>query len=187
MNTPLNLYSINPIDELAFPEDDNEITIYSKALNIFTDFKNHKASVVDKEISATEAQILMQKSHVRMKIVVDENNAFLGIISLDDLTKQDMIRKITEGYSRDELSITDFYQEKEKLKAFDYDELSRSSVGDVINTLKTQQQQHCLVVDQQAHQIRGLISASDIARRLKIAIDLSAPSSFVGIFNALHP
>jgi len=182
----LSLHSTAPVDELAWPIESEEINTNSNALSVFTDFKKIKPSIVDKEISATEAETLMEKSHVDIMVVVDQNNAFLGIVSLEILNKQEIIIKINDGYRRDELKLTDFYQAKESLKAFDFDELSHSTVGDVINTLKTYHQQHCLVIEQKSHQIRGVISASEIARQLKMDIDLSCESSFIGIFNTLH-
>lgn len=46
--------------------------------------------------------------------------------------------------------------------------------------------QHCLVTDPENKQIRGVISARDISRRLHIPVDIESPQTFVNIFEAVN-
>jgi hypothetical protein len=55
----------------------------------------------------------------------------------------------------------------------------------VIHHLKDSGQQHCLVVDKQANKIRGIFSASDISRKLKLPINVQDKSNFYKVFTAI--
>jgi hypothetical protein len=55
-----------------------------------------------------------------------------------------------------------------------------------VKALKQKGAQHCLVVDSEQNQIRGLISASGIASRLHIPLQIELPTTFVDIFVAVN-
>ena len=129
----LALYPVEKIDQLTSPEAHEDISVQSSALNVFTDFKKVTPMVIESTTSAVNVEHLMQKSHVRLKLVIDH-------------------------YAR---------------------------IGDVIETLQSAGQQHCLVIDREQHAIRGVLSANDIARRLKLAVDVSTPNSFASIFKVI--
>ncbi len=182
----LSLCNVEKIDELAWPENYQEINLQSSALLVFTDFEEHKPLALDSELSAHEAEQLMLNAHVHLKIVLDQNNKFIGIVSSDDISHQEIMKKVANGYYHDDLQVSDFMQSKSSLKAIDFDELQNASVGDVLQTLKVNGQRHCLVMDRINHHIRGVVSASDIVRTLKLRVDLSLPPSFIDIFNLIH-
>lgn len=181
----LALYPVEKIDELTSPEAHEDISILSSAVNIFTDFKKVIPLVIESNASAVEVESLMQKSHVRLKLVVNHKNEFLGLISFESLHNQEILKRVAEGHQREQLKVIDFMIPKDQLKAIDYDDLSYAKIGDVIETLKSAGQQHCLVLDRQQHAIRGVLSANDIARRLKLAVDVSTPNSFAAIFDVI--
>ena len=180
----LALCDIESIDELAWPKE-NCVDLNSPALTVFTDFEQVNPIVIDASTSAVDAESLMINAHVRLVIIVDQYH-FLGVVSLDDLNLQEMIKREAAGIPRAELSVADFMQTRNELKAFSLEELEKSSINDVVETLQKRGQQHCLVVDRNSHMIRGIISASDIARKLRIPININMNSSFINIFNALH-
>jgi CBS domain containing-hemolysin-like protein len=182
----LTFYDISPVDELAWPELNDKVSLDSSALEVFTDFKQVKPLVIESSTSAVDAEKLMQKSHVRLKIVVGDSNHFLGIVSLEDLNSQEVLKRVFEGQNREELAVTDFMRQRSSLKAVDYYELARASINTLIDALKSNGQQHCLVVDQAQHEIRGVISASDIARKLHLPLNIMSDSTFVEIFKAVE-
>jgi len=96
------------------------------------------------------------------------------------------MKKLAGGATKEDLTVADFMRRRDQLKVFDYADIKRSSVGDIVITLEHSGQQHCLVVDKCAHQIRGVISASDITRKLKLPIDIGTESTFSNIFSVLH-
>jgi CBS domain containing-hemolysin-like protein len=72
------------------------------------------------------------------------------------------------------------------LRSIDITDLQGASVGDVIHTLQENGEQHCLVIDRKSHHIRGMISASDIARRLHLPVIIEQTPTFASIFGSLH-
>jgi CBS-domain-containing membrane protein len=81
--------------------------------------------------------------------------------------------------------VADLMTRKRDLMALDLNEVETSSIGDVVNLLKDNSQQHCLVVDDKTHQIRGIFSASDISRKLHLPINIQEQSSFYRVFAAV--
>jgi CBS domain containing-hemolysin-like protein len=180
------LFSVSDIAHLVQPEEFHELTTQSSALEIFTDFKKHLPLTIYESQPATDVEAQMRKAHVKMKLVVDAANEFIGTISLDDLDEQHFMQRIAAGSLRQEILVSDLMQPKERIMALSLDDLQRASIGDVIKALQKQGQQHCLVVDRSGWQIRGLISASDVARRLHIPISIERIPSFVEIFSSVR-
>jgi CBS domain containing-hemolysin-like protein len=182
---PLTLYNTESIDILVWPEDHQDITITTPALSVFTDLRQFKPLVINGDVKAIELEKLMKQAHVKLKFVLDQNKKFIGIIGLDDLQENKIIAKVSKYQPREELLVTDFMRPRSTLKAFDYEQLAKSTVGDVLETQKNNHQQHCLVIDRTRHEIRGLISASDVARALKVSVDMRDHVSFEYLFNEL--
>ena len=181
-----NLYQLEAVDKLAYPDMANNITLDSPALAVMTDFKYHEPLVADSHERACDIEQSMLQAHVRMKLVVNQDNEFLGLVSLDDLNAQEILKRVAKGAHREALSAADFMRPKDSLRAFDYHELRQATISDVVQTLKENEFQHYLVVDRKAHRIRGVISASDLARKLRLDIKINSRSSFVSVYAALH-
>ena len=97
----LHLVNLEATDNIITPEQFEEINLASPAVEIFTDFKVHKALMIDGETMAVTALQLMLKTHVRMNIVVAENDDFIGIISTNELSEQHIVAKLSKGIARD--------------------------------------------------------------------------------------
>lgn len=182
----LSLLDLEQIDQIVTPEQFQEINTESPAINIFTDFNQHKPLVIDSSTLAIDAIKLMMKEHVHMKIVVAPDEDFLGVITSNEVSEQNIMAKIAQGYSREELLVSDVMITRDSLNAFNFEELKRAKVSDVIEALKHYKVRHCLVLDQNYHHIRGLISSSDIARKLKLPITIDVSTSFSKIFNSIN-
>lgn len=182
----LKLVNLAATDNIISPEQFEEINLDSPAVEIFTDFKIHKALMIDGETMAITALQLMLKMHVRMNIVVAENDDFIGIISTNELSEQNIVAKLSKGITREDVLVKDLMIPKSDFHAFDYNQLLRASVGDVVATLEDYQLRHCLVLDQESHHIRGVISSSDIARKLHINMDLNVKQSFGSVYDVVH-
>ena len=182
----LNFYRTSNVDELAWPEEKQEFSLDTPALKFFTDFINTEPLVIEDSTPAIEAKQLMLKSHVRLKFVVNRDDQFLGIICAEYLIDRKIVQKISEGYSRQELLVKDLMTAKKDLLALDIEEVSRVPISHVITALKNNGQQHCLVIDRGPHKIRGIFSASDISRKLHLAIDIQDTSSFYKVFSAVY-
>ncbi|WP_137168391.1 CBS domain-containing protein [Salinimonas lutimaris] len=181
----LPLYKTEQVDKLAWPQAQLAVTLHSPALEVMTDFAVREPIVIDDDTPAVELERLMKQSHVKMKLVLDKNEQFVGIVTLTDLSAQHIMQKVSEGRSREELSARDFMQPKTTLHSFDYEQLSRAKVGDVVETLKNNGHHHCLVTDRESHEIRGVISVSDIARILRLPLDIQQQPTFAELSKLL--
>lgn len=181
----LTLYNTQPTDKLVWPDEHFSVSKHTPALNILTDFTKNLPRVIGANVKAIDVEARMKLAHVKMKLVVDINNKFVGIIGLNDLSEENVLKKVNKNTRRDELLVSDFMQQRESLKCFDYNELIDATVNDVLETQKNNHQQHCLVIDREKHQIRGLISARDAARLIQRSVDIEQHVSFEDLFNKL--
>jgi CBS domain containing-hemolysin-like protein len=179
----LTLYNTESIDTLVWPEEQYTLSVKTPALSILTDFRQHRPRVIDANVKAIDLEHLMKRSHVKLKLVLDNHGKFMGVVSLNDLSEENILKKINKSTPREELLVTDFMHSRESLKCFDYNELSKATIGDVLETQKHNHQQHCLVIDRERHEIRGLISARDVARLINRSVDIDSHLSFELLFN----
>lgn len=182
----VTLLPLDDIEHLVQPEDFDEITIDSPALRILTDFKQHLPQIIDADTPAVQASYLMRKAHVRLQLVVDRGNELIGTISLKELDGQHLQIMQSQGFNRQSIIVRDLMIPRKNLKAVDYQQLLSASIGDVLDALQLNGTLHCLVVDRDQHHIRGIISASDIARRLHVPVEIAKPATFVDIFRAVN-
>ncbi|PKI02005.1 CBS domain-containing protein [Glaciecola sp. 33A] len=182
----LTLYNTESIDELVWPDENISISKNTPALSILTDFHHNLPRVIGTNVKAIDVEAMMKRAHVRMKLVVDDNNKFVGLIGLQDLSEENVLKKVNKNTHRDELLVSDFMHPRESLKCFDYEELTNASVSDVLETQRNNHQQHCLVIDRERHQIRGLISARDVARLINRSFDIEKHLSFEALFKELE-
>lgn len=182
----LELKPLNAVAHLVHPEEFADITWESSALEIFTDFRFHKPLVIFQGVSVYEAERRMRRAHVKLMLVVDSRDEFVGTISAADLEEQNLMLYVSRGHDREELRVSDLMLSRSEIQALDFDRLAGARICDVVETLKQKGRQHCLVVDSENHHIRGLISSSDIARRLHMPIEITRQSSFVELFNAIR-
>lgn len=183
----LKFSSLSLDNELAWPTDNRQqrITLKSSALEVFTDFSKVEPQVVDSNTTAVEARKLMIQAHVRLKFIVDKNDHFIGVISTDDLLERKIVQQVALRVKRDEIMVVDLMRPKRDLVALDINEIQEASIGDVVALLQNSHQQHCLVQDADNHVIRGIFSASDISRKLKLPIEIQESSSFSEVFKAV--
>lgn len=173
-------------DDLAWPKNYEEISQDSPALSVFTDFTVNQPLVIESTMPAYQAEEFMLKAHVKLKLVVDENKIFLGVVALEDLKHPDFLRRIAAVYNRESLTIGDVMRPRITLEALCYADLGQAAIDDVVTFLRDYKRQHCLVIDKVLHQVRGLISASDVARMLKVKIQPGHTPSFSELYISLH-
>lgn len=180
----LKLYPTTDVFDLARPEETMGLTLDSSALNFFTDFKKVRPLVIESSLSGVEVKSLMKKAHVRLKFVLNDVGQFIGVISADELMDRKIVQRVSEGNKREDVPLTDLMTPKRDLWALDYSQVAKATISEVIETLKDNGQQHCLVIDRVSYKIRGIFSASDISRKLQLPIDIQDKSSFYRVFSA---
>jgi CBS domain containing-hemolysin-like protein len=171
---------------LMQPEEVDDITLESPISAIFTDFKVYKPHVIDADTLASDAVYLMNKAHVHLQLVVDSNKELLGTISQNELNQQSIMAKQEQGHDRELLSVRDVMVSREKLKTLDYRFIDILTIGDMVELLQKEGMQHCLVTEAQTRQIRGIISARDLSRRLHLPVMIESSHSFAELMDAVN-
>ena len=171
------------------PDNHEDIDLYSSSMEVFTDFNQQQPFLLEQSVGIDAATELMKKAHVRLKLVIDHEEHFRGVISLADLLSVKVMRAMkATGLMREDLTVADVMTHKDALRAIEMDEFRRAKIGDVLQTMKRFGEQHVLVVDSADQSIRGIVSSSDTVRRLHVPVHISErANSFSDIYNAVHP
>ena len=170
----LKTVSLSSSDQIARPEQLEEYSLDTPALRMMSDFLKVQPIMMEMDVSLDEARRMMRKAHVRSLLVIDANENFRGFLTIADLESRRVLSLVsTAGIDREDLSIGDVMTPRDKLRAVKLSEMESGRVGDLLQTLKNEGVPHILVVDTARHQLRGVISASDIARRLHISVDIT--------------
>lgn len=181
----LQLFSTASIDHLLWSSDEDTATLSSPALSIFTDFDHSQPMVIDGNTSAINALEVMEKTHSFMRLVVNEERSFLGVLTQHQMKQRKILKKANKfNSSLDDLLVTDIMLPRDKLMSLDYEQITTANVSDIVRALQENGLHHILVIDHEQHHIRGLISANDVARKLRVPIDIKQPPSFMQIFKA---
>lgn len=183
----LQVFELAEEDHLIQPEEFSDIRGSSPALAIVTDFRNHKPPMVNAHSSATEALEVMRAEDLSIKLVIDRARECIGVIAIEDLNEHALLLKQQGlGINRDELTVYDMMHHRHHLRAMSFAELELASVSDIVAALENYHQYFLLVVDTQAHQIRGLVSSRDISRRMHVPVSIEKERTFADIFSAVR-
>lgn len=113
----------------------------------------------------------MRRTHIKMFLVIDAQESFRGVISLDDLVSEKVIKEMgVSKLRREELTVEFVMTPRNRLRAIDFRKFQLSNIGDVLARMKKYGEQHVVVVETHNASIRGIVSAYGIARRLHTPI-----------------
>ncbi|MDO6513451.1 MULTISPECIES: CBS domain-containing protein [unclassified Neptuniibacter] len=187
----IRLFDAAEVDYILSPDNKAIPTnLYSPALDVFTDFVNIKPVTVSESMPVLEALEYMKSQHVRLLFVLDNKDAFAGIITAGDAGGRKVMAFMQKNQvSREQVQVRHIMLSKFNIKTLTYTQLCDARVGDVMLTMKDSGDQHVVVIDESTAgvlRVRGIISSSDISRRLKISFDIMYEAkSFAEIENAL--
>lgn len=173
----LRLQDNSEVENLLTPEFTGEqVSLRSPASQVITDFSLAMPVTVSEDTQVDEALERMKNQHVRMLFVTTQADKFVGVITARDISgTKAMIHMNSCGVSRQEVLVSDIMHNKTDLRSLTFDQVKHSRIGDIMLTLKSSGDQHLLVVDETElgiKRIRGIISASDISRKLKVGFDI---------------
>lgn len=180
----LSTFELGKIDRFVEREDSSTtIGLDSPARTILTDFAKTTPLVIDANATVEQAETIMTKAHVHLKFVLDSDENVVGIVTSMDLAERPLKVAAAERISRDDVAVKDVMTPLAELSALPLEALDEATIGDVITTLQHLGRRHMIVADEAKLTIRGLISASDIARKLHVPVDItSRATSFVDIY-----
>jgi CBS-domain-containing membrane protein len=158
----------------AVPE---RVTLEDPAVNVMTDFKSITAIIILSGDTLEEAHRRMIQRGVRLLLVVDQNRRVVGVITATDILGEKPMQAVAQrGIRREELLVRDVMTSQERLEMLDIADVRTSRVGHIVSTLKRSGRQHALVAERDAagrSNVRGVFSATQIARQLGVAIPTS--------------
>lgn len=155
----------------------DKVVLDSPATDAMTDLTRTTAVIILAGDSADEAHRRMIQRGVRLLLVVDQDRKLQGVITANDVLGEKPVRVAVErGIRREEVLVRDIMTPRERLQALAMEQVQAAKVGHIVATLKQAGRQHALVVDSdhRGHQrVRGIFSATQIARQLGVAIHTS--------------
>lgn len=179
----LNIFRLERTDHLVKPREFFDITEFSPALSVFADFRHHHPQTLRVDTPAVEAAEVMAREGAHHKLVVDGAGEFIGLIDSEQLSEQHiLVAGMLQGVHRRELRLNDMMLPRTELPAIAYRELQDAKVADLVRLFRASGQSYCLVLDQDRHHIRGLISSAEIADRLHQPIEVEPKPAIGNLF-----
>jgi len=155
------------IRDIQRPSTLSELTLQSRAIEVLTDFTRQQPMILEQNTSINDAREIMRRTHTKMFLVVDAQESFRGVISLDDLVSEKVMTKMDVSQLRgDELTVEFVMTPRNRLHAIDFKVFQLATIGDVLARMHKYGEQHMIVVDTRSESVRGIVSAHGIARRM---------------------
>lgn len=178
----LSTFPAPPGTTFSQPSTFTLVRAESPALCVMTDLKQVSAATIGPEATLVQATQTMISRGVRLLLVVNRDDAVLGLITARDTQGEKPIQLIQErGGKFNDLLVSDLMCPRERIELIDAADVLRATVGDIVETLKQTKRQHAIVGEQDSVsgqvRIRGIFSATQIGRQLGAAIqtfDVSA-------------
>lgn len=146
----------------------------SPAVEVMTDLRLVAAATIDAEITIDAANQAMIARGVRSLLVVDPRGNVIGVITSRDILGERPMQLVNaRGMRHSEVKVGDVMTRREDVEVLALSDVLRAKVGAVVETLRRSGRQHALVADRDAmgrQMVRGIFSASQIARQLGIAL-----------------
>lgn len=149
------------------------VSRHTPATEVMTDLLHAMAYTISPASSINEAENKMILCGVRLLFVTDGDSQLTGLITATDILGERPLNYLREhGGERGDIMVREIMTPREQIEAIAYPDVVRSSVGDIIATLHDAGRQHVLVVDRE--NVRGLFSATEVARRVGEVVDIES-------------
>lgn len=153
------------------------VALDDSATSVMTDLTRVTAVIILPGDTADEAQRRMFQRGVRLLLVVDQDRKVLGLITATDVMGEKPLMAASQrAIRRDEVLVKDIMTPQDRLEVLGMADVRGAKVGHIVTTLQKAGRQHAMVVDTDAkgrQTVRGLFSATQIARQLGVAIATS--------------
>ncbi|MBI4741085.1 MAG: CBS domain-containing protein [Betaproteobacteria bacterium] len=169
------------------------VKVNSPAIDVMTDLRQVSAATVGAGETIAQASQKMIARRVRLLLVVGANGVIEGLITVRDTMGEKPVKLLQErrGAKFGDLTVSDLMVPRALIDVLDIDAVLRAEVGSIIETLKNSGRQHALAVERDTvgggEIVRGIFSATQIARQLGIAIPIiEIAHTFAEITEALE-
>jgi predicted transcriptional regulator len=173
-------------------QDTERLRVDSPALSVMTDLRRTPAATIDLETTVDAVNRFMIVRGVRLLLVSNDERQVLGLIaSIDVLGEKPVQFALERSIKRQDVRVRDVMIPIERLEVLHYADVIHAEVGHVVATLKHSGRQHALVSDMgtdgKSETLRGIFSATQIARQLGIVIQTTeVAQTFAEIGSALR-
>ncbi|MDH5656688.1 MAG: CBS domain-containing protein [Spirochaetia bacterium] len=149
----------------------NSVKLVDPAISVMTDLKEVQAITATESLKIDDALKVMIEKGVRMLFVVDLRNDIIGLITTNDISGEKPVQLSSQtGVLRSEIQVKDIMIPVDKIDIVEIKDVSSARVGDIVETLKSVNRRHVIVVDNQgtnnAKTIRGIFSMTKIEKQL---------------------
>jgi CBS-domain-containing membrane protein len=150
------------------------LTLNVPAINVMTDLRSISVVVVRAMTTLEKANAKMIRYGVRTLLVLDDSDKVAGLLTASDVLGEKPVRFLQQvGGTHADILVRDVMTIQRELKVLKLDDVMKSSVGDILTTLKAAGRQHAIVVEENeegSQTVRGLFSATQIARQLGVQL-----------------
>lgn len=167
--------------ERPFFNSTNPVKLASYALEVMTDLRFVPAGTIGDGVDLEYATQRMIARGVRLMLVIDGQDQVVGLITARDLLgKRPEQVMNAEGITYDRIIVSQVMTGADDIEVLPLGGVLQARVGDIIETLKHSGRQHALVVEDEPQagtpMVRGIFSASQIARQLGVTLNNSEVS-----------
>ncbi|MGC8507266.1 MAG: CBS domain-containing protein, partial [Thiomonas sp.] len=151
------------------------VTPESPASDVMTDLRHTPAFTIEPDASANTALQKMMHAGVRLLLVTNPAGHVVGLITARDLMSEKPVRAATENQiPRDAVTVAQCMVPQQHIEVLDYAEVLRSTVAEIVLTLRHSGRQHALVLESDGPPcVRGIFSAVRIGRQLGVELSAS--------------
>jgi CBS-domain-containing membrane protein len=155
------------VAEPPFPR----VTLDDPALSVMTDLQLVPAATTSAEEPIEEAHRMMMRRGVRLLFVLDRDATVQGVVTATDFLGEKPVRFMqSRGVAHAEIRVGDIMTPAADLEALAYADVAGMRVGHVVATIRAVRRQHVMVSEDGGRRIRGLFSATRIARQLGVEL-----------------
>lgn len=153
------------------------VTLEDPALNVMTDLQKVSVITVRAKTPLEKAHDKMKRYGVRTLLVLDESDKVLGLLTTTDILGEKPMRFLQQmGGTHADIIVRDIMTPQRELEVLNWQDVSSAKVGHVLATLKAAGRQHAMVVEEREgvpQAVRGIFSATQIARQLGVKIEIT--------------
>jgi CBS domain-containing protein len=169
--SPLTLTALTPGSRISDATPPRHVTLDDPALAVMTDLQHVSVASTTPEEPIEEAHAMMIRRGVRLLFVLDAAGAVQGVITATDLLGEKPMRFMQDrGIPHSEIRVADIMTPAAHLEAIALQDLASMRVGHVVATMHAVRRQHLMVSEGDGRHIRGLFSATQIARQLGVEL-----------------
>ena len=163
----LTLAPLNPGARIAHPNAPGRVTLDDPAFSVMTDLREVSAATTSPEEPIDSAHAVMIRRGVRLLFVLDAQSSVVGIITATDLLGVKPMQFMqSRGVTHADVQVRDIMTPAARLDALALLDVAQMRVGHIVATLKAVRRQHLTVAEDGGSRVRGLFSASQVARQL---------------------